>query len=223
MFASAARVAPTRALPWLWLATVAASGERVDELISQALELDLDPPSWRTASGEILIALALRRRQQQPERALEILLEASYVVPADGRVWLAMAAATLSDVTRVACLERALELRGAAADRMRAEVLSAVVTAARTLHERGLAAAAGVMMRRAVAMAPGNVPVCGAAALAASVTEGGDARAALAALDLALRPATSLLADYTAPQTEADLLRSAARWSQTPEMSAGTQ
>lgn len=223
MFTSAARVAPRHALPRLWLATVAASGARVDALIAEALELDLGPPSWRTASGEILIVLALRRRPEQPERASEILLDASCVVPFDGRVWLAMAVATRSDIARVACLERALELRVAGDDRMRAEVLSAVVTAACALHQRGLAAAAGAMMRRAVAMAPGNAPVSVAATLAQSVTDAGAACAALAALDLALRPATSLLADYIRPQTEADLLQSAARWSQTPERRVDTR
>lgn len=255
-FESAGCLEPTRTLPWLWLATLEANDEGADALIERALDLDLGPPPWRTAAGELLMALALRRRARHPTRALDLLIEASYALPHDSRVWLAMAATTTSAATRVTCLERAHDLRSLDHARIRAQLLSAAVASALALLRDGRTAPAYETMLRAVAVAPRDARVWVVASrLAPSTFEAKDVLqravalnhedqsfcaelragpqwpdewgvrvapvvmrgddsicASLVELELALRPSPCLLAEYTAPRAEAELLRSAVRW-----------
>lgn len=170
----AAGLEPDRALPLLWLATLEADDEAADARIAQALDLDLEPPPWRTASGELLVALALKRRARHPLRALEILAEASHALPRDPRVWLAMAVTTESGATRVTCLERAHELRGLGDGRIRPELLSAAVASARDMARNGRPSAASAMLVRAAALAPDDVRLWALAARLASPFEARD-------------------------------------------------
>lgn len=170
----AAGMEPDRALPWLWLATVEADDEAADARIAQALDLDLDPPPWRTASGELLVALALKRRARHPRRALEILAEASHALPGDPRVWLAMAVTIEAGATRVTCLERAHELRRPGDGRIRLELLSAAVASALAMARTGRPGAASAMVIRAAAVAPSDVRLWALAARLASPFEAGD-------------------------------------------------
>jgi len=174
LFEHAVALEPDYALPWLWLATATDRPEVIDARINMALDLDLGGPEWRMACGELLIVLGLRRLPGRPERARAILIEASYALPSDARVWVAMAASTGTVSARLAYLERAVELANVEPDAIRAELVSALVTLASELLEEPRRDAARDTLLRAASWAPHDQRLWAIAALLASV---GDADA----------------------------------------------
>lgn len=154
LFEAATALAPDTALPWLWLAIGTERLERVDARIKLALDLEFGPPSWRAASGELLLVLGLRRLPERPDRAREILFEASFALPVDARVWMAMAATTTTPEARIPYLERALDMLREVPDALRAELVSALVGSAKNLLADARPRPASELLVRAAMITP---------------------------------------------------------------------
>ncbi len=175
-FERAVAVEPDSALPWLWLATATDRLDVVDARIDVALDLDLGGQAWRTACGELLMVLGLRRLPARPDRARAILLEATYVLPKDARAWVAMAASSGTAATRAAYLERAIELNNIDQDAVRWELVRTIVAQAMEHVEDDRTAAARDTLVRATSWAPAEPRLW---ALAVQLAQQDSMRAAL--------------------------------------------
>lgn len=179
LFELAVSAQPTCAVAWLWLAAVTNRDATADARMRIALDLDLGNAAWREACGELLIAIALRRTRQRPESARAILIDAQYVKPRDGRVWVALALTASMPASRLAYLERAVELDGIDADRVRAEIALAAVDVAMEYVRMGRAAAASEALMRGLA-SPNNQDVRAMASRLGILEAKGRATAAVA-------------------------------------------
>jgi len=139
------------ALPRLWLATVS-DADSMRGTVDAALRLDLGPPPWRMACGEVLLALGIRARRD-PGTAFEILVESSYALPQDPRPWLALASVAVNEPTRIAFGERAHALFRPASTEVRVSLLWLLLSSAHSDWRNGRLTPARETVLRAARLA----------------------------------------------------------------------
>jgi hypothetical protein len=168
LFERAVALESDLALPWLWLALATEAPAIADERIKLALQRDFGPLMWHRASGELLLALGIRRASTHLSVARATVLDASLGIRGDPRIWLVMAAITLTPENQLPYLERAQCDAGALHPEVRAELLHAALNAAHTALRGGRRADASRLLVRVARQLPADAHCWTLAAMLAS-------------------------------------------------------